>query len=225
MLTSWYNGPGDLGFMTDFRDDVVPDAYRAGRSLHLVVWTGDREQDVSTQYGTACGRGYPLSSRFLGDMAALAKTFAGSAQGPKFYVTLFTEFQTYGCTDNAWNPDSKTNNYYRALKDRYRATATVFRLYAPNARVSIGWGGWQARWDSPATGGGRSMFKHFADVMRSSEFQSFQAMSSGTTATDVRDMTSALGAVRRGHARALRPGRSAVVRSRRPSALHRRDRG
>ena len=26
--------------------------------------------------------------------------------GPPLYVTLFTEFQTYACTDNAWNPNA-----------------------------------------------------------------------------------------------------------------------
>jgi hypothetical protein len=30
MLTSWYNGPGDLAWMTGLRDGFVPQAYRSG---------------------------------------------------------------------------------------------------------------------------------------------------------------------------------------------------
>jgi hypothetical protein len=64
---------------------------------------------------------------------------------------------------------------------------------APNAWVSLGWGGWQARWDDPAKGGGRSMFQYFADVMAASDLQSFQAMQSDTNVNDVRAMTQTLG--------------------------------
>lgn len=193
MLSSWYNGPGDLAWMTGWRTTVVPDAYRRGFALHLIVWSGDPEGTVPTPYGTACGRAYPLSDRFLPDMRELARTFAGAAGGPPLYVTLFTEFQTFACTDNQWNPDPRTNNYWRALKDRYLDAVDVFRSTAPNARVSLGWGGWQHRWDSPATGGGRSMFRHFEDVMRASDFQSFQVMHSPDAPGDVRAMTEVLG--------------------------------
>ena len=55
--------------------------------------------------------------------------------------------------DNAWNPDAPTNADYRALKDRYLETLAVFHQYAPNARVSLGWGGWQTRWDDPSIWG------------------------------------------------------------------------
>jgi hypothetical protein len=65
---------------------------------------------------------------------------------------------------------------------------------APNAWVSLGWGGWQARWDDPPKGGGRSMFQYFADVMAASDFQSFQAMQSDGNVNDVRAMTRTLGA-------------------------------
>nr|MDQ2999017.1 hypothetical protein [Chloroflexota bacterium] len=140
-----------------------------------------------------CGRPYPLSAGFLDDMRALAQTFSGSAAGPALYVTLFTEFQTYACTDNAWNPNAPTNAYYRALKDRYRETLAVFHQHAPNANVALGWGGWQTRWDDPAQGAGRSMFQYFDDVMRVSDFQSFQAMQSDANIEDVRAMVKRLG--------------------------------
>jgi hypothetical protein len=191
MLTSWYNGPGDLAWMTGWRGTFVPKAYKAGYALHLIVYSGQPQTTISTKYGDACGEAYPLSDRFVGDMEQLARTFAGSG---RFYVTLFTEFQTYACTNNSWNPNPETNAYWRALKDQFMAALQAFHTYAPNARVSLGWGGWQTRWDDPAIGGGRSMFSHFADVMRASDFESFQAMQTDSNVTDILNMTRTLGA-------------------------------
>jgi hypothetical protein len=189
-MSTWYNGTGDLGWETDaYHQSMYDQQYAAGRSVHLIVWTGGPETTVATSYGTACGRPYPLSDRFLGDMQQLAAAFAGSGT---LYVTLFTEFQTFACTDNAWNPNAQSNAYWRALKDRYVAAMGVFHQHAPNSRVSLGWGGWQARWDDPSTGGGRSMFGFFADVMAASDFQSFQAMQGDTNVSDVRAMVNVL---------------------------------
>jgi hypothetical protein len=194
MLTSWYNNSGDLSWMTGWHYNLVPQSYGAGYALHLIVFSDDVEMSFPTSYGQACGRFYPLSDRFLDDMRQLAQTFAGSASGPPLYVTLFSEVQTYGCIDNAWYPNPEVNAYYRALKDRYRAAYAVFHQYAPNARVSLGWGGWQARWSDPTIGGGRAMIDYFADVLYSSDFQSFQAMQSDTNVNDVRTMVHILGA-------------------------------
>lgn len=192
MLSVWYNGPHDLGWLTDaYHRGMYATQYAAGRSLHLIVWTGDPEGPVPTAYGAGCGRAYPLSDRFLADMAQLGQAFAGAGT---LYVTVFTEFQTYPCTDNAWNPNPETNAYLRALKDRYLEARAVLRANAPNARVSLGWGGWQARWDDPATGGGRAMVAQFGDVLGASDFQSFQAMQSDGNVADVRAMTQLLGA-------------------------------
>jgi hypothetical protein len=41
--------------------------------------------------------------------------------------------------------------------------------------VALGWDGYQTESDHPETGGGRSMFGHFADVLRASDFQSVLA--------------------------------------------------
>jgi hypothetical protein len=194
MLTSWYNGPGDLDWMAGWRHSEVSRAYAAGYRLHLIVFSGDAEGPVATPHGQACGRGYPLSARFLDDMRRLARIFAGPAGGPRLYVSLFTEFQTYPCSDNAWSADPSATAYYRALKDRYRATQAIFHQLAPNARISLSWGGWQARWDDPATGAGRSLFRHFADVLRTSDFQSFQAMATDTNTGDIQAMVRTLGA-------------------------------
>src|SRR5262249_36650394 len=119
MLTSWYNGPGDLAWMTGWRTNLVPQVYASGKALQLIVWARGADVSFATKYGTACGRYSPLSNRFLGDMRQLATTFAGSATGPPLYVTLFTEFQTYPCKDSQWSVTPEVTNYYRALKDRY----------------------------------------------------------------------------------------------------------
>ena len=194
MLTSWYNGPADLDWMTAWKGGEVARAYAAGYRLHLIVYSGDAEGPVATPHGQACGRRYPLSGRFLDDMARLARIFAGPSGGPPLYVSMFTEFQTYPCADNAWNADPAATAYYRALKDRYLASLAIFHRLAPNARVSLSWGGWQARWDDRATGAGRSLFGHFADVLRASDFQSFQAMATDGNTGDIRAMVRALGA-------------------------------
>jgi hypothetical protein len=193
MLTSWYNSPGDLAWMSSWHNDLVPQSYGAGYALHVIVFSDDAEVPLITPYGPACGRAYPLSPGFLDDMRQLAQIFAGAASDPPLYVTLFTEFQTYACIDNAWYPSLEVNNYYRALKDRYRETLAIFDQYAPNARVSLGWGGWQARWSDPSIGGGRAMVPYFADVLMASDFQSFQAMQSDSNVEDIRAIVKLLG--------------------------------
>jgi hypothetical protein len=194
MLTSWYNGPQDFEWLKTWQTQEIPLAYLDGYAMHLIVFADGPEVPLNTRYGIACGRSYPLADRFLGDMRRLAETFAGDGAGPPLYVTLFTEFQTYPCRDSAWAPDPATRAYYRALQDRYRATLKIFHRLAPNAQVSLGWGGWQTRWDDPAQGGGRSMFCHFANLMSASDFQSFQAMESQGNADDIAAMTRTLGA-------------------------------
>jgi hypothetical protein len=195
MLTSWYNQPEDLGaFLASWRTTWVPRLYRSGYAMHVVVWSGDTEGPVATKYGTACGRRYPVSSRFLDDIRQVARIFAGAKTGPPLYVTLFTEFSTYPCVDNEWSSDPQSTNYYLALKDQYRAAYQIFHEQAANARVSLGFGGWLATYDYPEKGGGRSLIGHFEDLMRMSDFQSFQSMDdTGHNPDQIRAMTKILG--------------------------------
>lgn len=186
MLTSWYNSPNDLGFMRGWQDDRIPNAYAAGYSLHLIVWTDKPEGELTTKYGPACGRSYPFSSSFESDMRELATIWNGS--GP-LYVSMFSELQTFPCQDNTWKGNE---NYYRALMDQYRLAQSIFKAHAPNSQVSLTWGGWQARWDDPGNGSGRSLIPHFADVLNNSDFQSFQAMDSSSNVADISDMTKIL---------------------------------
>ncbi len=195
MFTTWYNSPNDFGFMTNWAKDLIPRVYAKGHAIHLVVWLGGAGQvaTVQTKYGAACGRDYPLSSSFLGDTRRLAQIFGGDASKPPLYITLFTELQTYPCQANTWAATPEVTNYYQKLKDQYVAAMGIFHSMAPNARVSLGWGGWQARWDDPAKGGGKSLIGHFDDVLRQSDFQSFQAMDSTSNVDDIRRMTQILG--------------------------------
>jgi hypothetical protein len=197
LLSSWYNGPNDLGWMTDaWHRSIYKSAYSAGYALHLITWSELPESTFAATTGTACGRAYPLSARWQDDMRQLAQAFAGPSSGPPLYVTLFSELQTYPCKDNAWSPDAQTTNYYRALIAQYEAGVAIFHQYAPNARVSLGWGGWQTRWDDPSIGGGRSLIPYFGAAMRAGDFVSFQAMAGDSNVGDIRSMTATLGAYR-----------------------------
>jgi serine/threonine protein kinase len=178
MLTTNYHKADDLTWLASWRDTVVPDAYARGFALHVVVadWQeDDPEVPVQTRYGPGCGRPHPLSPEFLDDMRALARIFAGKAGGPPLYVTMFQEVNKFACVDGAYAENDETTAYYKALKDRYLEVRQIFKDEAPNAQMSLGWDGYQSEDDEPSTGGGRSMFGYFADVLRASDFQSVLA--------------------------------------------------
>lgn len=192
MLTSWFNGTSQLSWMTGWKSTEVPRDYAAGFAMHLVVWSGQGYSEVPTRYGTACGQAYPLSHQFLLDIEQLAGIFR-PPRGRRLYVTLLTEFQTYACKGNEWSGDPQSTAYLKALQDQYLAALRIFHTLAPGSDVSLGWGGWQARWNNPAAGGGRSLFAHFANVMRRSDFQSFEVIGSDSDASDILAMTRELG--------------------------------
>jgi hypothetical protein len=185
MYTTWYNRPSDLGWMAGWENGLVPQVYASGTAMHLVIWNGDAET------GTPCGRQYPIGSTINADMVRLAQIFGGDADDPPLYVTLFTEFQTFPCTDNQW---SGAEAYYTRLQTKMIEIRDIFHQHAPNSLVSIGWGGWQVRWSNSATGAGRALFPHFHATMRAMDYQSFQAMATDTNVNDVRAMTQTLGA-------------------------------
>lgn len=191
MLTSWYNGPNDLTWMQIQKNDLVPRLYAKKYIVHLVTWSDVPENEIQTPHGTACGRPYPVSTGIIDDMKRLAEIYNGP--GP-MYVTLFTEFQTYTCTDNNWIGNE---NYYLTLKDNFRIIKNIFHQYAPNSKVAFSWGGWISRYDDSLHQGGRSLFAHFADVLGESDFSAFQAMESDTNVQEILDMTRILGSYRR----------------------------
>lgn len=187
MLTSWYNSTSDLEWMRVQQNDLIPRLYKNKYLVHLITWTDLPEHDISTPHGPACGRPYPVSAQVVEDMKQLAQIYNGS--GP-MYVSLFTEFPSFTCTDNNWIGNE---NYWNTLKDNYRKIKDVFHQYAPNSKVSLGWGGWVGLYDDQVNQGGRSLIPYFADVIKESDFASFQAMESDTNVPEIKAMTKILG--------------------------------
>ena len=188
MYSSWYNGSADLDWMSYWHTSgfIENHIYGTGRAAHLIIWS-----DGPNATAPVCGRPYPFSDQILTDMQQLATDWAGTATDPPLYVTLFTEFQTYPCVESQW---AGAEDYYAILKQRMLQIRDIFHQNAPNARVSIGWGGWQMRWDDPANGGGKSLIPYFSDVMSQMDFQSTQLMSGDTNVNDATRMVTALGA-------------------------------
>ena len=188
MYSSWYNGPSDLSWMRYWYTSgfIKNSIYGTGRAANLIIWS-----DGPNATTPVCGRPYPVSDQILSDMQALATYWAGSATDPPLYVTLFTEFQTYPCIEDQV---AGAEAYYAVLKQRMIQIRDIFHQYAPNARVSIGWGGWQTRWNNTSTGAGSSLIPYFADVMSQMDFQSTQIMNNDTNVNDATNMVTALGA-------------------------------
>jgi hypothetical protein len=149
MVTAWYNGPGDLGWMSGYqKGSTISDLYGQGKAIELVVWLGDHTD-------------YAISPQFLEDARVLARTFKGN--GPhhgRLYVVLFSELETY----------SADNGYFADLKRAYLRAMAIFHQENANARVALGLGGygWESRpnrdlslWD---------------DAIRASDFTAVQAM-------------------------------------------------
>lgn len=188
MLTSWYNGTKDLEWMRVQQNDLIPRLYANKYIVHLITWTDLPEENIQTPHGPACGRPYPVSTQIVEDMKQLAEIYNGP--GP-MYVSLFTEFQTFTCTDNNWIGNE---NYWNTLKDNFRKIKDIFHQYAPQSKVAISWGGWINRYDDKINQGGRSLFPYFADILMESDFTAFQTMESDTNIQDMLDMTRILAA-------------------------------
>ena len=200
MLTTTFHQSSELATLSTWRETVVPDAYAKGFALHLLVpsWEDDDNPEVpfTTAYGEACGRKEPFSDTFLDDMRSLARVFAGRAEGPPLYVTVFHEVSAFACGDNGYYENTPaTRAYFRALKDRYLEIRDIFHAEAPNARVGLGWQGWQATMDDadPTSGGGRYMFEHFADVLAVSDFSSVLSWKEPGNVEQIREAVRILG--------------------------------
>jgi len=94
LLTTWYNGPTDLTWMTFWKTGTIPQSYAAGYALHLIVFVGGAESTVDTSYGAVCGRPYPLSPSIVG-RASLSK-----------YVTPFRLTRSCAPLYNPPTPDT-----------------------------------------------------------------------------------------------------------------------
>ncbi|PWK39484.1 DNA-binding SARP family transcriptional activator [Actinoplanes xinjiangensis] len=194
MMTTWYHGPNQLNQYEGWRQDVIPRIYRSGRAMHVVVATWEDGTSIETPRGRACGQPYPLSPEFLTDMRRLARAFAGRADGPPLYISMFHGLQKLACANTGYLADPATTLYYQALKDRYFEVLELFHDEAPNAKVALNWDGWTASYDEPDIGAGLSMFQYFVEAMSASDFQSFNAFEKKGNAEDIRQMVEVLGA-------------------------------
>ena len=154
MVTSWYNGPGDLGWMTGYRSTgTMSQLYGQGKALELVVWLANHAR-------------YALSTRFQHDLASLVTTFRGN--GPHYgplYIVLFTEFETY----------SSSPTYTAQLMQAYvRAVATVHAV-DPSAKVALGLGGYDWSASRPVRD-----LTPYAAAFQASDFVAVQEMQSCT---------------------------------------------
>lgn len=197
MLSASYDRPADLAAFTGRNRADVDTAYREGHAISVVVRDHGDRRLVSTPYGRACGAVDPLSPGYPERIRQLVRALAGKSTDPPLLITLFGRVEHLACnaetTGGRYRADAATAAYFRALKDRFWALRKIILAEAPNARVALGWEHWQASFDEPATGGGVSMFPYFADVLRGSDFMSFEAIDDLGNVVFVKQMVEQLG--------------------------------
>jgi hypothetical protein len=149
MVSAWYNGPGDMGWMSGYqKGSTMSDLYGRGKAIELIVWLGDQAD-------------YAISPQFLEDARVLARTFKGN--GPhrgRLYVVMFSELETY----------SSDPGYFVNLKRAYFQAMAIFHKENVNARVALGLGGYE--WGSAPN---RDL-SFWNDAIRASDFTAVQAM-------------------------------------------------
>jgi hypothetical protein len=150
MVTSWYNGPSDLGWISGYSStEIVSNLYRQGKALELVVWLADEPS-------------YAVSPQFLSDLQQLIETFKGN--GPYYgplYVVLFTEFETY----------SSQPGYYQQLRSQYLAAVKEIHSIYDQAYVALGFGGYVWSAATPVRD-----LSFWEPAIAASDFTAFQAM-------------------------------------------------
>jgi hypothetical protein len=155
MVTSWYNGPADLGWISGYAEtDIISNLYGQGKALELVVWLAD---DPS----------YAVSAQFQSDLAKLITVFKGN--GPYYgplYVVLFTEFETY----------SSQPGYNLELRSAYLTAVRTIHAAYRQAYVALGFGGY----DWSAANPERDL-SFWEPAIAASDFTAFQAMQDDTS--------------------------------------------
>ncbi|WP_432826340.1 carbohydrate-binding domain-containing protein [Dactylosporangium sp. CA-092794] len=149
MVTTWFNGPDDLEWISGYaQPPTISDLYGSGKAVELVVWLADHPD-------------YAVSEQFQRDITAVTSALKGS--GPHYgplYVVLFTEWETY----------SSDPEYPGRLKTAYlRAAAAIHAEYA-DARVALGFGGYE--WG----GEGDRDLAPWSDAIAASDFTAVQQM-------------------------------------------------
>ncbi|HEY0534862.1 MAG TPA: hypothetical protein VGD29_25030 [Actinoplanes sp.] len=147
MVTAWYNGPGDLGWMRQSEAAAAATAYAAGDAVELVVWLADHTD-------------YAVGEQFQQDIRTLTRLHKPSGQG-HLYIVLFTEFETYREGDAA---------YQARLMDAYKKAVTAIHQEYAQANVALGFGGYS--WD----GTHDRDLSAYRDEIAASDFTAVQQM-------------------------------------------------
>jgi hypothetical protein len=154
MVTSWYNGPSDLSWMSGYANSpTIRQLYADGKSLELVVWLADEPQ-------------YAISPQFQQDIQTLTHIFEGRGQ---LYIVLFTEFETY----------SSQPSYFVALRSAYLQAVNGIHSVDPQAKVALGFGGYDWSAASPTRN-----LAFWLPAIQASNFLAFQAMQADTSVVD-----------------------------------------
>jgi hypothetical protein len=195
MLTTWYRGRDDLQKLLAWKDTVVKQAYQDGFALHLILGSAEQPGQLDTAHGPACGRRSVLQPDYREDVSQLIRAFAGTAQSPPLFVTVFHDAQSYSCNQDGFAPDPATRAYFLALKDQYVLIRQIVHRAAPNALASLGLDAGLAGAESNQdTGAGMAMLPNFHEVLSWSDFYSVSVTDgSGDSADDVTAMVGALG--------------------------------
>lgn len=150
MITTWFNKPDDLDWMSYYRSrTTISDLYGKGFAHELVIWLADYPD-------------YAVSQQFQDDLKTLIDLCKGN--GPHYgplYVVLFTEFETY----------SDDPAYFQKLKDAFLQSKKTINAAYDSAYVAIGFGGYG--W----SGVKERSFKDWESAMlKASDFAAVQAM-------------------------------------------------
>ena len=157
MVTSWYNGPSDLDWMSGYAaGDTISGLYRQGKALELIVWLADEPE-------------YAVSPQFQADIQRLVQIFKGN--GPYYgplYIVLFTEFETY----------SDQPGYDIQLRSAYLEAVREIHSIYQRAYVALGFGGYVWTTASPVRD-----LQFWKPAIAASDFTAFQAMQDETSRT------------------------------------------
>jgi hypothetical protein len=146
-LTSWYNGPGDMSWMSGYSQGDMSHWYEQGKSLELVVWLANNPS-------------YAISSQFQSDIRTLTSIFQGlNPASDPLYIVLYTELDTYG-----------SGPYLASLEQSYLQAVDGIHSVDPYAQVGLGFGGY----DWPPSAGSDPNLSAWAPAIQASDFTTFE---------------------------------------------------
>lgn len=183
LATQWYNGPDDI--TTYIYSSYGPggsalsqltDLWNAGKAVELIVYllsgsdgrpSGSGTNSLTTTTpGDSCPD-YALTSQCVTDIANLVSWFSVDSGGTKhpIFVSLFTEFDTYGYT----------TTQYTTLAGQVPTIVAACHAVNPLAKVGLGFAGYDY------TGGAGSNFGSWQSAVEASDCVFMQNMQSAAS--------------------------------------------